>query len=106
MVPLLEPDALTTLLTLKNDISSAVPTAPGRMPVVVPDAEAATTLAVKPVLVRSTSVKFTAIVVVSGEIDSVWSACSVTVAATDVAITGLSSVPVTVIVTVCCAVPP
>lgn len=56
MVPLLEPEALTTLLMLKNDISSAVPNAPGRMPVVAPEAEAATTFVVKPVLVRSMSV--------------------------------------------------
>ncbi len=106
MTPALEPEFLTTLSTLKNDISSAVPNPSGRIPDVLPVAEAESTVAVWPVLVRSSSVKFSAIWTVSGVSDSVWLGCSVTVATVVMLNTGLSSVPVTVTFTVWMAVPP
>ena len=46
MMPVLDPEALTTLSTLKNAINSAVPSPSGSKPEVVPEAEAAITLAV------------------------------------------------------------
>ena len=106
MVPVLEPDAFTTLSTWKNDISSMLPRKPGRIPLAFPDAEAAITLAVYPVLVRSLSVKLSATCVVSGDSDSVWSVCSLTTATGVTLIAGLSSVPVTVTTTVRMVVPP
>jgi hypothetical protein len=59
-----------------------------------------------PVLARSWSTKLSVTCAMSGEKESVWPACSDTVATAGMLMTGLSSVPVTVSFTVCVVVPP